>query len=96
LATGLALAARDGAERVEPARDGREEALLGLHVGGDQPDRRAIETAKTSIETMASTRRTLAWLNTSLLKGMSREDDRVVFCTAAAIRFRGLLRGPQA
>jgi len=32
LAAGLALAARDGAQRVEAAGDGREEALLGLHV----------------------------------------------------------------
>ena len=42
LAAGLALAAGDGAERVEPARDGREEALLGLHVGGDRPEQRRL------------------------------------------------------
>jgi hypothetical protein len=34
--------------------------------------------ASSSIETPAFTRRTLDWLSTSLLKGMSREDDRVI------------------
>ena len=42
LAAGLALALGDGAERVEPARDGREEALLGLHVGRDRPEQRRL------------------------------------------------------
>ena len=42
LAAGLALALGDGAERVEPARDGGEEALLGLHVGGDRPEQRRL------------------------------------------------------
>ena len=42
LAAGLALTARDGAERVEPAGDGREEALLGLHVRGDRPEQRRL------------------------------------------------------
>ena len=37
LAAGLALALGDGAQRVEPAGDGREEALLGLHVRRDRP-----------------------------------------------------------
>jgi hypothetical protein len=32
-----------------------------------------------SIETPAFTRRTFAWLSTSLLKGMSREALRVIF-----------------
>jgi len=41
--------------------------------------RRAIEAARSSIETPAFTRRTFDWLSTSLLKGMSREDDRVIF-----------------
>ncbi|MCW2359830.1 hypothetical protein M2239_008004 [Bradyrhizobium elkanii] len=41
--------------------------------------RRAIEAAKSSIETPAFTRRTFDWLRTSLLKGMSREDDRTIF-----------------
>ena len=42
LPAGLALAAGDGAERVETAGDGREEALLGLHVGGDRPEQRRL------------------------------------------------------
>jgi len=42
LSSGLALPARDGAERVEPARDGREKALFGLHVGGDRPEQRRL------------------------------------------------------
>ncbi|WP_456304654.1 hypothetical protein [Acidomonas methanolica] len=41
--------------------------------------RRAIEAVRSSIETPAFTRRTLDWLSTSLLNGMSREDDRVIF-----------------
>jgi len=41
--------------------------------------RRAMSSASSSIETPAFTRRTLDWLSTSLLKGMSREDDRVIF-----------------
>jgi len=40
--------------------------------------RRAMSSANSSIETPAFTRRTLDWLSTSLLKGMSREDDRVI------------------
>src|ERR1700742_3884022 len=47
--------------------------------------RRAIEAARSSIDMPAFTRRTLDWLSTSLLKGMSRDDDRVIFCTAVAI-----------
>ena len=42
LAAGLALAARDRAQRVEPARDRAEEALLGLHVGRDRPEQRRL------------------------------------------------------
>jgi hypothetical protein len=42
LPTGLALSARDCAERVEPAGDGREEALLGLDVGGNGPEQRRL------------------------------------------------------
>ena len=38
----------------------------------------AMSSASSSIETPAFTRRTLDWLSTSLLKGMSREDDRVI------------------
>jgi hypothetical protein len=41
--------------------------------------RRAMDSASSSIETPALTRRTLDWLSTSLLKGMSRADDRVIF-----------------
>jgi hypothetical protein len=41
--------------------------------------RRAIDAANSSIETPALTRRIFDWLRTSLLKGMSREDDRVIF-----------------
>jgi hypothetical protein len=38
LAAGLALAARDRAQRVETARDRAEEALLRLHVCRDWPE----------------------------------------------------------
>src|SRR6516162_11603550 len=38
LTTGLALAARDCAQRVEPAGDRGEEALLRLHVGRNGPE----------------------------------------------------------
>ena len=38
-----------------------------------------IETAHGTIETPAFTRRTLDWLRTSLLNGMSREGDNVIF-----------------
>ena len=38
-------------------------------------------SASCSIETRAFTRRTLDWLRTSLLKGMSREGDSVIFWT---------------
>ena len=38
-----------------------------------------MSSASSSIETPAFTRRTFAWLSTSLLKGMSREGDRVIF-----------------
>lgn len=41
--------------------------------------RRAMDSARSSIETPAFIRRTFDWLSTSLLKGMSREDDRVIF-----------------
>ena len=42
LPAGLALALGDGAQRVETPRDGREKALLGLHVGGDGPEQRRL------------------------------------------------------
>ena len=42
LPAGLALALGDRAQRVESARDGREKALLGLHVGGDRPEQRRL------------------------------------------------------
>ena len=42
LAAGLALAARDRAERVEPARDRAEEALLRLHVRRDRTEQRRL------------------------------------------------------
>src|ERR1700746_1026004 len=41
----------------------------------------AMLSASCSIETPAFTRRTLDWLRTSLLKGMSREGDSVIFWT---------------
>ena len=41
--------------------------------------RRAMSSASSSIDTPALTRRTFAWLSTSLLKGMSREALRVIF-----------------
>ena len=41
----------------------------------------AMLSASRSIETPAFTRRTLDWLRTSLLKGMSREGDSVIFLT---------------
>ena len=42
LPAGLALPLGDGAERVEPPRDGREKALLGLHIGCDRPEQRRL------------------------------------------------------
>ena len=42
LSAGLALPARDRAQRVEPPGDGRKEALLGLHVGRDRPEQRRL------------------------------------------------------
>jgi hypothetical protein len=45
--------------------------------------RRAISSASSSIETPAFIRRTLAWLSTSLLKGMSRDALNVIFWTEA-------------
>ena len=42
LPAGLALSLGDGAQRVETPRDGREEALLGLHIGGDRPEQRRL------------------------------------------------------
>ena len=42
LPAGLALALGDRAQRVEPARDGREEPLLRPHVGGDRPEQRRL------------------------------------------------------
>jgi hypothetical protein len=41
--------------------------------------RRAMSSARSSIETPAFRRRTFDWLSTSLLKGMSREALRVIF-----------------
>ena len=37
---GIALAAGDRAEAVEPARNGGDEAPLALHIGGDGPEQR--------------------------------------------------------
>jgi hypothetical protein len=42
LSAGLALAACDRPEGVEPAGDGRQEALLGLHVGRDRTKQRRL------------------------------------------------------
>src|SRR3546814_16075844 len=42
LAAGLTLAARDGAKRVEPPGDGREKALLRLHIGGARTEERRL------------------------------------------------------
>ena len=42
LAAGLALAAGDGAERVETARDRRQKALLALDVGRDRTEHRRL------------------------------------------------------
>src|SRR5258708_14631653 len=47
--------------------------------------RRAILSANCFIDTPALTRRTLDWLKTSLLKGMSREGLSLIFWTALAI-----------
>ncbi|MGZ9051302.1 MAG: hypothetical protein ACXW3N_03680 [Rhodoplanes sp.] len=41
--------------------------------------RRAMSSASSSIETPALIRRTLDWLSTSLLNGMSRDEDRTIF-----------------
>ena len=42
LAASLALALRNSAQRVKPAGDCAEEALLGLHIGGDRPEQRRL------------------------------------------------------
>ena len=42
LAAGLALAARDGAEAVEPAGDGGQKPLLAAHVGRDRAEQRRL------------------------------------------------------
>ena len=42
LAAGLALAAGDGAQRVEAPRDRGEEALLGLHIGCNRAEQRRL------------------------------------------------------
>ncbi len=42
LPAGLALAARDGPERVEAARDGREEPLFCFHIGGHRTEERRL------------------------------------------------------
>jgi hypothetical protein len=41
-----------------------------------------MSAASSSIETPAFMRRTFDWDRTSLLRGMSREDDKVIFGTA--------------
>ncbi|MGZ9087952.1 MAG: hypothetical protein ACXW3Q_04320 [Rhodoplanes sp.] len=41
--------------------------------------RRAMSSASSSIELPALIRRTLDWLSTSLLNGMSRDEDRTIF-----------------
>ena len=48
-------------------------------------ERRAMSSASSSMEMPALTRRTLDWLSTSLLKGMSREALSVIFRTAVAM-----------
>jgi len=47
--------------------------------------RRAIDSASSSIESPAFTRRTFDWLSTSLPKGMSREHARVIFWVAVIV-----------
>src|SRR5258708_32529245 len=47
--------------------------------------RRAMSSASSSIDTPALMRRTFAWLNTSLLKGMSRDWLSVIFWVDFAI-----------
>ncbi len=42
LPAGLPLAARNRAQRVEPARDRAQEPLLGGNVGGDRPEQRRL------------------------------------------------------
>ena len=46
LSAGLPLAPGDGAERVEPASDGAEEALLGFDVGGNRPEQRRLRLVR--------------------------------------------------
>ena len=48
-------------------------------------ERRAMSSASSSMETPALTRRTLDWLSTSLLKGMSREALSVILRVAVAM-----------
>jgi poly(3-hydroxyalkanoate) synthetase len=47
--------------------------------------RRAMSSARSSIETPALIRRTFDWLSTSLLKGISRDGDRTIFWAAWVI-----------
>ena len=47
LPSGLALAARDGAERIEPASNGAEKALFGFHVGRDRTKQRRLRLVGT-------------------------------------------------
>jgi len=47
LPAGLALPLGDGAECVEPARDGGKKTLLGLHIGGDRPEQRRLRLVGT-------------------------------------------------
>ena len=44
-----------------------------------------MSSANSSVETPALTRRTFDWESTSLLKGMSRDDDKVIFLAAFAM-----------
>ena len=85
---GKALLLHQQLERPVAAAAGGDLEHAGLGAVGveDRPDVEALQqpapamsSASSSIETPAFTRRTLDWLSTSLLKGMSREALRVIF-----------------
>ena len=62
-----------------PAIDMPASDNAGTRAPSRRSKRRAMDSASSSIDTPAFTRRTFAWASTSLLNGMSRDDDRVIF-----------------
>ena len=83
-----AAAGRDLEHPVSPPLSSR----IGRTVRLSGSVRRAISSASSSIETPALMRRTLAWLSTSRLNGMSRERESAIF--AMDFGMNGLRDGP--